>query len=179
MSITINPPAGPWTLSDLDAVSDAGYRLEIHEGNLVVMSPATMWHSQVARRLANALEAMGRPVLTEVGIKRSDTDMRVADVAVFHKLQTDDDQAYWRPDDVALVIEVVSRSSKSYDRLAKPRWYAEAGVPSFWRVERSDDKHEAVIFQFALAATAEGLSAYIQTGVTTLANLEGGQGSNL
>jgi Uma2 family endonuclease len=179
MSITIHPPAGPWTTDELDRVSDDGYRMEIHEGNLVVMSPATLWHSRVARRLANILEAAGRPVLNEVGIKRAESSTRIADIAVFRKPQDDEDQAYWRPDDIALAIEVVSPSSVGDDRVAKPLWYAEVGIPEFWRVERSATKGDAVIFQFELATTADGASAYVQTGVTTLVTLESDQGSNL
>jgi Uma2 family endonuclease len=34
------------------------------------------------------------------------------------------------------VVEVVSPSSRSIDRLLKPRLYAQAGIPSFWLVER-------------------------------------------
>jgi Uma2 family endonuclease len=34
-----------------------------------------------------------------------------------------------------LAVEVVSPSSVSMDRLLKPARYAEAGIPSYWRVE--------------------------------------------
>ena len=49
MSITINPPPGPWTIDDLDGVPDIGYRVEIHEGNLLLMSPATLWRQRWCR----------------------------------------------------------------------------------------------------------------------------------
>jgi Uma2 family endonuclease len=172
MSITINPPAGPWTVADLDRVPDAGFRLEIHEGNLVIMSPVTLWHSRIMRRIAAALGSSGLQADIEIGVKRSDRSMRVADVAVFHKAQTNLRQAFWRPDDLATVIEVVSESSEDEDRFEKPRWYAAAGIPEFWRVEQSDDEQDAVIFQFSLATTADGESAYVRKGVTTLSALE-------
>jgi Uma2 family endonuclease len=41
-----------------------------------------------------------------------------------------------RPFDLRLVVEIVSASSASMDRLVKPARYAEAGIPSYWRVER-------------------------------------------
>jgi Uma2 family endonuclease len=37
-----------------------------------------------------------------------------------------------RPD---LVVEVVSPSSRRYDRVTKLRWYAQLGVPEYWLVD--------------------------------------------
>jgi Uma2 family endonuclease len=180
MSITINPPAGHWTIDDLDRIEADGYRVELHEGNLVIMSPATAWHSVVILRLANALLAMGLPAITEIGVKRSGRDLRVADIAVFREAVTDLDIAFWAPGDIATVIEVVSESSELDDRVTKPLWYAEVGIPEYWRVERSEDRRDAVIFQFELATTANGKASYVQTAVTTLTALEAqAQGSNL
>lgn len=176
MSITINPPAGPWTVDDIGTLPEAGYRVEIHEGKLVMMSPATMWHSRTIRRLTNVLEAAGRPVGMEVGVKRSKSDMRVADVAMFHEEQRDLHKAYWEPKELAVAIEVVSESSEEDDRVYKPRWYAKAGIPEYWRVEEGDGG-EAVILQYKLAHAADGTAAYIESGVTTLSNLEAGSGT--
>jgi Uma2 family endonuclease len=41
-----------------------------------------------------------------------------------------------RPEDVCLVVEIVSGGSKIQDRVTKPVVYAEAGIPCYWRVER-------------------------------------------
>ena len=115
----------------------------------------------------------------EVGVKRSDHNTRIADVAVFTKPQTDLRRAHWQPDELSVVIEVVSNSSEDADHFEKPRWYAAAGIPEFWRVEQSEDNQDAVIFQYKLATTTDGGAAYVETGVTTLSKLEKGQGSNL
>jgi len=180
MSITINPPAGPWTIDDLADLPDTGGRVEIHEGNLVLMSPASVRHTRVMNRVAAALRAQSLPTDVEVGVKRSPRNFRIADVAVFHQPQQYSEQAFWDPADLAIVVEVVSESSEEDDRVTKPRWYAEVGIPAYWRVERSaESPSDAVIFQYELATTADGASAYVQTGVTTLAALEAGQGSNL
>ncbi len=40
------------------------------------------------------------------------------------------------PADVVLAIEVVSPSTKTTDRFAKPGEYAAAGIPCYWRIER-------------------------------------------
>jgi Uma2 family endonuclease len=138
-----------------------------------MMSPATLWHSQVIRRLANALEASGLPVSTEVGVKRSDRSTRIADVAIFKAEPTNLAQAYWAPADLSVVIEVVSDGSEDDDHMYKPLWYAQAGIPGFWRVEQGEDGG-AVIYKQKLARTADGHAAYIETGVTTLSVLESG-----
>jgi Uma2 family endonuclease len=179
MSITINPPPGPWTVADLDDLPDVGSRAEIHEGKLVLMAPVKLWHSRIMVRIKLALASRGLAADIEIGVKRSVKSMRIADVAVFHQPPTDMDQAYWHPDQLALVVEVVSESSEEDDRVAKPRWYAAAGIDEFWRVERSEDAQDAVIFQYKLATTVDGESAYVQTGVTTLSALETPYGSNL
>lgn len=39
---------------------------------------------------------------------------------------------------VRLVVEIVSPGSGTMDRLTKPALFAEAGIPSYWRVEPED-----------------------------------------
>ncbi|MEH0983277.1 Uma2 family endonuclease [Micromonospora sp. CPCC 205556] len=50
--------------------------------------------------------------------------------------------------DLALVIEVESPNSRRHDRLTKPALYAEAGIPSYWRVERGD--FGPVVYRYTL-----------------------------
>ncbi len=40
-----------------------------------------------------------------------------------------------QPDEVLLAVEIVSPSSTGMDRVAKPGFYAEAGIPFYWRIE--------------------------------------------
>jgi hypothetical protein len=65
----------------------------------------------------------------------------------------------------------VSDSSIDDDRFVKPHWYAQAGIPEFWRVEQGENE-EAVIHQHKIARTADGVAAYVETGVTTLEALK-------
>ena len=39
------------------------------------------------------------------------------------------------PHEVLLVVEVVSPGSTTMDRITKPRLYAHAGIPHYWRIE--------------------------------------------
>jgi hypothetical protein len=46
-------------------------------------------------------------------------------------------QQWADPLDVALVVEVESAHSRRFDRCLKPGLYAEAGIESYWRIERT------------------------------------------
>src|ERR1700730_10012930 len=120
MSITINPPAGPWTVDDLEHIQDQGFRFEIHEGNLLLRSPATRWHIRISRRITNALEAAVHDVEMEVAIRRSKINTRIADAGVFAEPQADSRRAHWDPSDLRVVVEVVSDSSEYDDRVVGP-----------------------------------------------------------
>lgn len=50
----------------------------------------------------------------------------------------DGDRTWFAPDEVRLVIEVVSPESAHRDRTVKLRKYAEAGLPHYWRIENED-----------------------------------------
>jgi Uma2 family endonuclease len=163
------------TADDLETFPDAGYRYELHEGNLVLMSPVTVWHSNTAWRLIGYFRAQGRHCAGEVGIKSSHRDVRVPDVSVFHG-PVDDSKAMFPPSEFALVVEIVSPSSEIDDRVTKPWVYAHAGIPEFWRAERIEGTGDATIYQFVLEQSPDGEPVYRQTGVTTLSELEKGIG---
>lgn len=67
---------------------------------------------------------------------------------------------------------MVSPSSQEMDRINKPRHYANAGIPEYWRVERTDEKDDAAIHQHELIRTADGGLAYVQARITSLKDLE-------
>lgn len=132
MSIAIPLPADGWTVADIERLPDAGLHVEIHEGKLVMRSPARQWHSEAIRHLSTALERREHIVGIEVGVRGADNDLRVADVAVFdgepqHRLS----RSYFSPDELSLVVEVVSAFSMEDDRVIKPMWYAAHGIPEY------------------------------------------------
>lgn len=70
------------------------------------------------------------------------------------------DQTTYRPEDVVLVVEVVSPESRVRDRKRKPQLYAEAHIPHMWRIEK--DGGEPVAYTFELEPAT---GVYVPTGV--------------
>ena len=168
-TLHLPPVTDGWTLADTDDLPGE-QRYEVRNGNLVIMSPARFWHQRVARRIANLLEAAGLHAETEVGVRRTARDGRVADVAALRQDPTDP-SITWHPADVFLiVVEVWSRSSEEKDRF--PHWYASLGIPEYWLVEPIEgDKWGALITRYELARTPSGTSAYVEIRKTTLEEL--------
>jgi Uma2 family endonuclease len=139
----VDSPADGWTVADLDLLPDDGRRYEIIDGSLVMSPTPTAWHQRVVRWLTNAL-LVGVPdgfdVLENMGVQLAEKpgQVLIPDACAVRTPEgiLDDDRALLLSEDVLLAVEVVSRSSRSIDRLLKPRLYAQAGIPSFWRVER-------------------------------------------
>ncbi|NUT34323.1 MAG: Uma2 family endonuclease [Hamadaea sp.] len=148
--ITLDLAPADWTVDDIERLPHDGYRYELHEGSLVIMSPAIIWHNRVAVRLAVFFGRAGRSAATEVGIRFGDRSTRIADVAVFAE-EPDENLAHVTPDALAIVVEIVSPESRERDIGSKPAKYAAAGIPEFWRVERDEeDPRDAHVFRFRL-----------------------------
>jgi hypothetical protein len=81
MTILNLPVVDTWTV---DALADLpeSLRYEIHNGSLLIMSPARVWHEEVAARIRTYLRGRGHFAVTNAGVVRAKDDMRVANVAV-------------------------------------------------------------------------------------------------
>jgi Uma2 family endonuclease len=133
---------GTWRFDELDGLPDDGRRYEVVDGLLVVSPPPSYWHQTVSAALLRQLSAQAPPqwrVLHELGLPLG-TDGRVPDLSVVSaRAPAGPGAPLPGPEHVALVVEVVSPSSRKTDRFAKPGEYAEAGLPLFWRVETEPD----------------------------------------
>ncbi len=113
--------------------------IEIVDGMVVVSPSASKRHNRLARIVANALAAAGPDWNADV-----DFDVRLQDVpltnrrpdVVVYRAETID-LTLTRPEQVLLVVEVVSPGSETTDRIVKPDQYAKAGIPFYWRVEQA------------------------------------------
>jgi Uma2 family endonuclease len=134
-------PREELTEDDLALMPDDGHRYEIIDGSLVVSPPPSSGHQLIAARLSRLL-AMHAPggceVLEGVGVRagRHWSSLLIPDVAVVSADEARKDVPAFDPHHVSLVVEVVSRSSVTMDRVTKPSLYATARIPSFWRIER-------------------------------------------
>ncbi|WP_128379092.1 Uma2 family endonuclease [Streptomyces cavernae] len=147
----IPPPEG-WTADDLDRIPGLPPHTELLDGSLVFMSPQTAFHARCMRLMENTLLAQAPShldVLREMTIKLDTKNRPEPDILVFPlEANTGSRQTWYRPEDVLLAVEVVSADSRERDREVKPRKYAAAGVPHFWRVEEDEDKGLPVVYVY-------------------------------
>ena len=88
-----------------------------------------------------ALFASARPdvdVLHDVGVHVGLRRLYVPDLLAVRRDTPFHDNGY-DPTGVLLVVEAVSPSSVTMDRVTKPAVYAEQGIPYFWRVDALDE----------------------------------------
>lgn len=126
-----------WTEADLDTLPDDGHRYEIIEGALHMTPAPGGPHQNVVYHLSKALDQAaidGYRVRQGIGVRVPDGCL-VPDVVVLNS-QAELAPGWWDASDVALVVEVASRSTESMDRGTKAIKYAQAGIPSYWRVAR-------------------------------------------
>jgi Uma2 family endonuclease len=130
-----------WTLEEYHATSEFNARVDLVEGQLRVMAPPRPIHNRVAFRLQVAIDAAS-PATWQVdygvGVLLSDHPKKptevMPDLTIFssnHDLR----RSPILPEEVLLVVEVVSPSSQRKDRFEYPRYYARAGIPHYWRVD--------------------------------------------
>lgn len=135
------PRAEGWFAEDLDRLPEAPRHTELIDGALVfMMSPRRSWHGRLVTGLTVALMAQapdGMEVEREMTI-RLDARNRPEPDLLLTTAPYDADRTWFAPEDVQLVIEVVSPESAHRDRTVKLRKYAEAGIPHYWCIEDED-----------------------------------------
>lgn len=161
MSRVVPQHEGPWRFEELADLPDDGRRYEVVDGALLVTPPPGHLHQAVAAELLVQLARQQTPqwrVVHEWALPLG-TDGRVPDLAVVRRDAPIRGKGPYPvgPQQVGLVVEVVSPSSRKTDRFAKPGEYAEAGLPLFWRVETEP---EVVLHAMRLAD-----GAYVVTDV--------------
>jgi Uma2 family endonuclease len=136
------PPVGGWTADDLDRLPNLPPHTELIDGSLVFVSPQTRFHMRTMRLLETTLLAQAPDefdIDREFSVKLNKRNRPEPDILVIRAdADTGPRQTFLHPDDVVLAVEVVSDDSEERDREVKPKKYAEAGIPHFWRVEEND-----------------------------------------
>jgi Uma2 family endonuclease len=141
MIIDYYPPEGGWTTEDLETLPDDGHRRELVDGVLLLPLPRDTRHQSIAARLMVALEEtcpahldVTQGVEVRIDRRRSFTP----DGLVTSLDAASRNPSHFLPQEVLLVVEIVSAGSQNIDRVLKPAMYAEADIPYYWRVEIDD-----------------------------------------
>jgi Uma2 family endonuclease len=137
--IVMTEPTRPYTIEDLHGFPADGYRRELIQGSLHV-NPAPNFRHQVAlSRLSYALQRACPAGLTVLFapfdvILGPDTLLQ-PDLLVVPTIELQQRESLALPQ---LVVEVLSPSTRHYDRSLKRVAYEEAGIPSYWIVDTDE-----------------------------------------
>ncbi|WP_408909767.1 Uma2 family endonuclease [Streptomyces luteolus] len=157
------PRRSGWEADDLDHLPQAPRHTELIDGALIFrLVPQRSWHSRLVTSLSFALRQAapeGFDAALEMTVRldkksRPEPDVLVATVPY------EPDRTSYLPEEVALVVEVVSEESVDRDRNIKPFKYAQAGIPHFWRVE--DEDGESAVHVYELDRVTH---SYVPTGI--------------
>lgn len=133
------------TLDDWIALpEDNSHRYELAEGVLVVSPRPVSRHQRAVLRLGAQLEpqlpaALG--VLPEVELivePGTPPTVRVPDLLVGTDAGIEANLPRWVPDDVSLVVEILSNGTRRTDRVTKFAEYAEVGIEYYWMIDLDD-----------------------------------------
>jgi Uma2 family endonuclease len=139
-------------------------RIELVDGVVQVMTPATMRHQIVVQKLRVAMEAAcdeALKIVWEQEIRFADLRRRNPDVMAIRLDAYDIDGYSYPPADVLLAVEVVSPGTQTTDRLHKPAEYCAAGIEHYWRVEIAP---KLEVHTYRLGETGR----YLETGLFTV-----------
>lgn len=129
----------PLTVDDLQALPDDGLRYELWDGALIVTPPAVPWHQELSYRVRAMISRQlpdGWLARMEIGVGLgSRSRFLQPDGIVVRSAVLTPDVEQLGVDDLAVVIEVESPSTRLYDRNTKRDWYEAAGTPVYVRVE--------------------------------------------
>ncbi len=139
-----------WTIDDLYDIPDDGLRYELLDGMLLVTPPAVFGHYTGAFELGVLLKAALSDewrIGCNPGVSMGPRDYREPDLVVSHRRAVAQKLADAEAGDLLLVVEFMSPSSVTDDRLVKPAQYARARIPHYWRLEQ---QREPVLITYVL-----------------------------
>ena len=159
----IPPRLSGWEADDLDHLPQAPRHTELIDGALIFMlSPQRSWHSRLVENMTFALRQAapaGFEVEREMTVRLDNKSRPEPDILVTTAAY-EPDRTWYAPDDVPLVIEVVSEESADRDRSLKPFKYAQAKIAHFWRIE--DEAGAPAVHTYELDLMS---STYVPTGI--------------
>lgn len=153
-------------MDDLFTLPDLPPHTELIDGSLVFVSPQRDFHAVTLYVLEHGLRTTVPEhyrVRREMAVVLSPKTAPEPDLVVLRaEAVRDRRQSRYEAADAALVVEVVSPESEERDRDTKPRKYARAGIPHFWRVEMTGTDDHPVVHVYELDEVG---GAYVPTGI--------------
>ena len=123
---------------------DPHHRYELSEEGVVTITPLRMRrHRQVALMITSWLVRYLGPELIdpEGGLFAGSRATTIPDIMIL-KAPVPGDSVWNEATAVRVVIEIESPGTWGDDRVAKPREYARAGIPTYWRISFDDQPQE-------------------------------------
>ena len=139
-----------FTVAEYYAMADVGIleendRIELLDGDLIVMPPIGDWHAASVNRFTNSLppQMQGRAIVSVQNPTRlNDESEPQPDIMLLRWRDDFYGGGHPGPADVLLLVEIAD-TSVDYDRTAKLSAYARAGIPEVWIATRQDIRIEA------------------------------------
>lgn len=128
----------------LSTPEDSSRRYEIVDGKLFVTAQPRFRHQEVALAVAAALREIALEhdlgkVVGPVSVRLADDTITEPDVVFVRSARlgiiTPQGRVHGPPD---LVVEILSPSTRDYDRTLKRKRYLESGVPELWIVDADE-----------------------------------------
>lgn len=135
-TVTAMPHTQDWTVDDLAALPDDGFRYELVDGVLLVSAAPVPNHQRAARGIFRLLDAA-----CTTGVEAFFAPL---DFQPTRRRSLEPDVLVVRTEDVGpknvtapllLAVEVLSPGTRAVDLTLKRHVYEESGVPSYWLVD--------------------------------------------
>jgi Uma2 family endonuclease len=139
-----------YTVEDVVNLPDDAPRVELLDGVVNVVPSPTIDHQDIASLLHHWFRRhtpAGLKASLMIGVAVGMQNSFEPDVLV-RRAEPSGDRHFLMPDDVVLVVEVVSPGTKRRDRFIKPGGYAAAGIKHYWRIEQ----HPVHVYAYELGA---------------------------
>jgi Uma2 family endonuclease len=153
------------TYRDYAALPADGRRYELHDGALSVTAAPGTRHQRVSRNLLEVLSAhvksrrLGEVLFAPFDVILSDRTVLQPDIVYFDHARLAALSERGAEGAPTLVVEIISPSTTTIDRVTKPSLYSRHGVPFFWLVDPVGRTIEAFVLErgsYTVAARALG-----------------------
>jgi Uma2 family endonuclease len=154
--MTPTTPRHTWTYDEYARLPDDGNRYEVIDGEVLVTPSPSPTHQHIQLTLAIALrqfverEGLGF-IFPDVDLLFVEGQFLRPDLLFVPDAARDGISTRGIEKAPGLIVEILSPSSGSIDRVKKPRRYRDFGVPEYWVVDQDD--RAVLVWRFARGAT--------------------------